>query len=275
MGAASLDAALRRRALGASPSARSLLFTILGEYVLPRGGAVWSKTLIDALAVFGVEEKSARQAMARTEDDGWLRRERVGRSVRWRLTDAADVMLREGAERIYGFGGEETEWDGRFVVLVASLPDVPRDERRRLSAGLAWAGFGTLRPGVWIAAHPEREAEAARVLDGYDAVSFVGTLGELGVETEVVKGAWDLDDLEDRYEAFIAAFAPVRPRNPQATFEALTRLVHEWRKFPFLDPGLPARLLPAGWSGSTAHDLFLKRRAMWKAPADEWFDGAG
>ena len=40
----------RRREIG-SASARSLLMTILGEFVLPRGGSVWTQALVSALAL--------------------------------------------------------------------------------------------------------------------------------------------------------------------------------------------------------------------------------
>ena len=43
-----MDEQLRRRSVGA-PAARSLLLTVLGEYVLPRAGSVWQETLVGAL----------------------------------------------------------------------------------------------------------------------------------------------------------------------------------------------------------------------------------
>ncbi len=267
--------ALRRRALGV-PSARSLLFTVLGEYVLPRGGRVWSHTLVTALRALGVEEKSARQAMARTAADGWLVREQVGRRARWKLSDAADELLRTGAERIYTFGGSQEHWDGRWIVLVCEAAETSRDVRQRLRTGLSWAGFGSLRPGVWIAAHAEREDEARRVLEelglGAGAFSFVAEAGSIGADSDLAASCWDLDALEARYEEFIDAFATLRPKGAEATFEATTMLVHEWRKFPFLDPGLPTRLLPHRWTGDVAHDLFHARHAAWSPRAGEWFD---
>ena len=70
-------------------SARSLLMTVLGEFVLPRGRPVWTWVLVDTLAGFGVAEKSARQALARAAAEGLLVSERVGRRTRWHLTPAA------------------------------------------------------------------------------------------------------------------------------------------------------------------------------------------
>ena len=74
----------RRREVS-DASARSLLTTVLGEYVLPHGEPVWTQTIVDVLGRFEIEEKSARQALARVAAEGWLSSERVGRRVRWAL----------------------------------------------------------------------------------------------------------------------------------------------------------------------------------------------
>jgi phenylacetic acid degradation operon negative regulatory protein len=44
--------------------------------------------------------------------------------------------------------------------------------------------------------------------------------------------------------------------------------VHEWRRFPFLDPQLPSDLLPAGWLGTDAARLFHGRHAQWRDGAE-------
>jgi phenylacetic acid degradation operon negative regulatory protein len=264
-----------RRSAGA-PSARSLLFTVLGEFVLPAGGDVWSGTLIRSLGALGVEEKAARQAIARTAADGWLARTRAGRRVQLQLTDAGRELLETGAGRIYGFGGSQEHWDGRWVLLFVDETNGARDKRHRLRTKLAWAGFGSLRrSGTWIAAHAEREDEARAVLAEFglrDAVSFVASSGDIGDPSKLIREAWDLDALEDRYEEFITTFETVRPASPEDAFVALTQLVHEWRRFPFLDPGLSTKLLPARWSGDCARTLFHQRRRNWAPRARRWFE---
>jgi phenylacetic acid degradation operon negative regulatory protein len=54
-------------------------------------------------------------------------------------------------------------------------------------------------------------------------------------------------------------------------FRAQTLLVHDWRKFPFLDPDLPEGMLPSGWPRSRAHDVFADRHALWHETAQEHF----
>src|SRR4051794_7194053 len=112
----------RRREVGGG-SARSLLTTVLGEYVLPFGKPVWPATLVDVLALFGVEEKAARQALARPAAEGWVRSDRVGRRVRWSLTRPGRRLLAEGAARIYGFGSGERTWAGPWLGLLLLGPE--------------------------------------------------------------------------------------------------------------------------------------------------------
>src|SRR5690349_32 len=104
----------RRHAAGAE-SARGLLFTILGELVLHTGGSALTSTFIDVLGRLGVEEKASRQALMRTGADGWLVSERQGRRSIWTLSAHANQFLTEGAERIYGFRGQQPDWDRRWL----------------------------------------------------------------------------------------------------------------------------------------------------------------
>jgi phenylacetic acid degradation operon negative regulatory protein len=263
---------LRRRSVGA-PAARSVLLTVLGEYVMPRHDALWQETLIDALATLGYKPQAARQALARSVAAGWLRTERVGRRSRVELTTETGAMLVTGARRIYGFGSP-WEWDGRWLVVVLRVPEERRDVRHQARTQLAWAGFGSLGGGLWISPHAEREEEL-RGLSGEgsaaELLSLRAEFGSLGDPRKIVEEVWDLDAVSAAYSTFIDDFARRRPRTPQAVFAAQTMLVHEWRKFPFLDPDLPAEMLPAGWPRERAHDLFTERHDAWSTTARGYF----
>jgi phenylacetic acid degradation operon negative regulatory protein len=262
----------RRREVSGG-SARSLLTTLLGEFVLPTTAPVWTSTLVDVLALFGIEEKAARQALARTAAEGWLRSDRVGRRVRWILTDPGRRLLAEGAERIYGFGSGGHEWDGRWLVVLVSVPESQRDLRHKLRTRLSWAGFGTPTAGVWITPHLSAEADAKLILDELDlsaqAMSYLANYGALGSERAMVERAWNLTDVGARYQDFVDEFTNLRPSTPDEVLRAQTLLVHEWRRFPFLDPQLPAVLLPPKWSGTTATTLFTDLHLRWRTPARE------
>jgi phenylacetic acid degradation operon negative regulatory protein len=260
----------RRHAAGAA-SARGLLFTILGEYVLPAGGSAWTSAVIDTMRRVGVEEKATRQALMRTAADGWLTAERVGRRTRWRLTASADRLLTEGTERIYSFGAHRNGWDGRWLLVLARPAESERAARHLLRSRLTWAGFGSPAPGVWISTHAERLAEVEEVLaeagPSGEAQVFEGSHVSGGIAA-MVGQAWDLRAVSQQYGDFIEAFADARARDPLA---ATIELVHAWRRFPWTDPDLPAQFLPPRWSGVRAAVLFRRRHDKWSPAAQaEW-----
>ncbi len=256
----------RRQELGAA-SARSLLLTVLGEFVLPSGRPVWTSALIELLGDLEVAEKAARQAIMRTADSGWIEGSRIGRETRWALTAAGTRLLKEGTERIYGFAAEDGPWDGRWLVLSVGVPENNRTLRQRLRTRLGWAGLGWLEAGTWVTPRVDRESEACEVLDELGLLagswSFVATAGQVGDERSLARSAWDLDTIERRYEDFLDLVGRKRPRTDRQALVAQVRLVQEWRRFPLLDPGLPRELLPPRWSGSRAADVFRERHASW------------
>ena len=131
----------RRHAAGA-PSARGLLFTLLGEFALPGDGTAWTSAALAVLARLGIEEKATRQALMRTAAAGWLEAEKHGRRTRWRLTASARKMLTEGAERIYSFTGPSQSWDGRWVLVFVRVPE---SDRRAPACGALAVELGGIR----------------------------------------------------------------------------------------------------------------------------------
>ncbi len=249
--------------------------TVLGEYVLPRDQPVWTQVLLGALALHGIEEKSARQALARSSGDGWIAAERVGRRVRWSLTPPGRRLLSEGTRRIYEFGGEASDWGGQWLLLMLTVPESQRELRHRVRTQLNWAGFGSPAAGVWISPHTSSQAAASIVAEAgleSQAMSFVVGYGEIGAEEAMVARSWDLASLQERYEAFIDEFTGFEVASEESALQAQTRMVHAWRRFPFLDPQLPVELLPANWSGLKAAEVFHANHAGWHAMAQRAWD---
>jgi phenylacetic acid degradation operon negative regulatory protein len=249
-----------------------LLFTVLGEFVLPTGGSVWTSTAIDVLGRLGVEEKAARQALMRTAADGFLRSERVGRRTRWWLTEAGSTLLTEGTARIFGFHAAAAAWDGRWLLVLARVPETERPTRHRLRTRLAWAGLGSPSPGLWLSPHTDRVDEVRTVLDETgvlaDAQLFVGTHAGGADLASLVRQAWDLAAIEAAYEEFLAEFGETTDGSVD-TLTRVTELVHAWRRFPWTDPVLPRELLPSPWSGESAAALFARRHEDWAGTARE------
>jgi phenylacetic acid degradation operon negative regulatory protein len=222
-----------------------------------------------------VQEKAARQALARLENRGWLERERHGRQTRWSLTPTATELLESGAERIYGFGQHRRDWDGRWIVLLTSVPETDRAMRYRMAQSLEWAGFGSNAAGTWISPWADREAHAAELLDelGVRATSFIAEIGALGSGPELAAAAWNLPALRLEYEQFLADTATLDAARlpPSRAAAELAGLVHRWRRFPFLDPDIPRELLEADWPGATAARRFTTLRDDLSPSARRWW----
>ncbi len=263
---------MSRRHSVSPPSARALLLTVLGELVLPSETPVWTSALLQVLSGLDVEEKSARQAIARTATDGWIVSSPVGRRVRWALTPSGRSLLSEGAARIYTAAGAQPEWDKSWLVVLASVPESQRKLRHRLQTRLAWAGLGNPAPGLWVSTHRERSAEVRRIITELEldssAMSFVGPFGEIGSEDSLVQRAWDLEVIAGSYRDFLDQVADVDPAPGDPVLLAQVALVHAWRRFPFLDPQLPADLLPSDWIGHQARARFEVLHNAWRPGAE-------
>jgi phenylacetic acid degradation operon negative regulatory protein len=239
----------------------SLLVTIFGDALAPRGAAVTLGSLIQLAAPFGLMERLVRTSVARLAQDGWLVARRDGRLSEYRLAPWGQQRFSEATQRIYSKG--PADWDGHWTLLI--LPPNGSKRRESLRDGLRWLGFGQVSPGVF--AHPNSDLGQARQwiasLDvGKDALLLRAASADVGIDKAVVSVGWDLGELARRYKRFADAYSTVDAAlstrdalTPEAAFVIRTLLIHEYRKIHLQDPLLPPALLPANWVGASAYEL--------------------
>jgi phenylacetic acid degradation operon negative regulatory protein len=212
--------------------------------------------------------------LIRSAAAGWLTSVRSGRRVRWRLTPQGRDYLTAAKLRLFA-PGPECDWDGDWLVLLATVPENQRNLRHRLRTALGWAGFGSPRPGVWISPHPSRAQEARQVLrslgEEVRATILHARLDDPAERHRLVAQAWDVADLDARYQAFIQLFATIEPGPPGDALAQRVHLVYAWRRLLLDDPGLPPILLPQAWSGERARTMLLDRYAQWEPLARDWW----
>jgi phenylacetic acid degradation operon negative regulatory protein len=239
--------------------AGSLITTIFGDSIMPRGGAIALGSLIRLGALFGINERLVRTATARLAQDGWLAARRVGKRSEYRLSDGGRERFAEATERIYGDPAHEGS--GRWTLIV--LPAMPVAERRRRRQELAWQGFGELGNGVF--AHPQLPARALawQIREANlpeRTLVFEADLAAPATPAPLIELGWDLDDLAKRYQRFAVRFGLIEAAlvgriEPRIGFIVRTLLIHEYRRLHLRDPLLPARLLPPDWPGLRAAEL--------------------
>ena len=271
---AAVDALLRRFRGQRPLRAGSLLVTIFGDAIAPRGGRVMLGSLIGLARPFGLSERLVRTAVARLATEGWLTATRHGRRSEYRLTEHGERLFAEATRRIYGAGPKP--WDGRWTLLI--LPPAGGPPRRTLREELRWLGFGALAPGVF--AHPSCTLQDARGWLASRACAegswvFRGAAQGLEHDRRLAAAGWDLAAIAHRYHRFRDLFAPVQtasalaPLAPQSAFLVRTLLIHEYRKIHLRDPQLPPDLLPPAWIGAEAYELCRMLYAAVFAGAEE------
>jgi phenylacetic acid degradation operon negative regulatory protein len=273
------------------PPPRHLIVTVYGLYArsgpassLPasnvpasnlQASAGWLSVaaLIRLLADLGVDEPAVRSAISRLKRRGILQAQRLDGAAGYELSAEALAILREGDARIFR-RQRATLADG-WLLAVFSVPESQRQQRHVLRSELTRRGFGMVTPGVWVVpAHPDdATAEMLRRL-GLDAYADLFHARHLafGDLTQKARQWWDLDKLQDLYQEFITEHAPALARHQSGqsgedAFADYVRALTGWRRLPYLDPGLPAELLPAGWIGIRAADLFFTLRSLLADPA--------
>jgi phenylacetic acid degradation operon negative regulatory protein len=247
---------------------RSVLLDVYGAFVRELGGWIAVADLVRLLDVLGVEEQAARLAVSRFSRKGLLVRRKVEGRVGYELTDTAVALLAEGDQRIYSTLEPARLEDG-WVLASFSVPEDVRERRHQLRSRLAWLGFGNLGGGLWLA--PARVLPQTRQLVtglGLEAHVdlFRGHHEAFGGAAALVARCWDVDRMRAAYRAYLDGFGGVLEAHQGdvddevRAFADFTAALHEWRKLPFVDPGLPTELLPGDWEGTAAATLFQAMR---------------
>jgi phenylacetic acid degradation operon negative regulatory protein len=258
--------------------ARSLVFDLFGDHLRYRGGEVRLRALVALMEPFDVPEATVRVVVTRLRKEGWLDSRREGRETVYALADPAWSLLDEGRQRI--FQRASAPWDGLWHMVIYSVPESERALREQLRKKLAWLGFGPLSASVYLSPH-DRSRQLDELVEEAGIVRidrFQSRSQGTGSDRDIARRAWDLDALDRDYTRFLERYAPrleryraAEPAGQDALVERM-HLVNDYRHFPFRDPDLPPELLPTGWSGRRAHEVFLEAHGLLRRPAEAFVD---
>ncbi len=237
-------------------NARSSLFDLYGDHLRSRGGAAPVAALVQLMAPLGIAPPAVRTAISRMVRQHWLEPVRLPQGAGYQLTARAERRLSDAAARIYRSG--IAPWDGRWHVVVLD-PVSDRGARDRVRTGLGFLGYASLRDTTWLSPRPSGELDALLESEGVRARRFLAEYD--GDSATLTDTAWDLRGLDRSYGRWLDDAKSLVSEagaecSDQEAFVTRSRLVHEWRKFLFRDPGLPAELLPPDWAGRRAAEFF-------------------
>jgi len=244
----------------------SIVITVFGDAIVPRGGSVWLGTLLEFFRGLDIDSGVVRTAMSRLAADGWLERSKVGRNSFYRLVKKGQQTFDVATAHIYD--PPPSDWTGRFELLL-----IPTSEDRDAAREeLKNAGFGSPLPGVWVAPSgvpvPEQAVSAIRL-----EVSAEDDSGR-----RLLRQSWPLDHIANAYQKFIQTFDPLRAwmgrevLSDADAFTARILLIHHYRRVVLRDPLLPTALLPADWPGRAARTLCGAIYRGLLPASEQWLD---
>ena len=251
---------------------RSVLLDVYGAFVRDIGGWIAVADLVRLLGALGVEEQAARLAVSRFSRSGLLARRKVEGRVGYELTETAVQLLAEGDQRIHSIL-EPARLDDGWVLASFSVPEEIREHRHQLRSRLAWLGFGNLGGGLWIAParvlKPTLDLVAQLGLEAYVDL-FSAHYEAFADASTLIDRCWDVERMRAAYRAYLDEFQPALDAHQTAdpeqdrvrAFADFVSGLHEWRKLPYVDPGLPTELLPSDWEGTEAAALFRQLREV-------------
>ncbi len=251
----------------------SLVITVFGDAVVPRGGEVWLGSLQALMERLRIEANALRAAMSRLTADGWLIRVRVGRNSFYQLAEAGRAEFATGTRKIYAPDQQSASDEWTIVVLTGEAGS-DRDARR---AQLRAAGFGSLSPTVFV--QPGR-ADVVPSANGRNGeIVFHSTLADDAKAKDLVSDAWPLVTIEASYRSFIDDFSPLAEvlaagdePAPLSAMAARSLLIHRFRRAVLRDPQFPVGLRPTDWAGDRARLLVTDIYRRLAARSEQWLD---
>ncbi|KZK91643.1 Transcriptional repressor PaaX [Pseudovibrio sp. Ad46] len=231
----------------------SMIISIFGDCVAPRGGELWMGNITEIMQMIGVNSGVVRTAMSRLASDGWLERTRIGRNSFYRLTKMGCEAFDQATPRIYARG--PARGDANWITAILSEGE-GRSERREY---LTDQGFGILAPNVLI--KPDIGQQLPR---SSDKIVFMQSMAPPEKAVQLARQAWNLEGLQQGYREFIETYSDLQalleceghaPIAPETALIIRVILIHDLRRLVLRDPELPLQALPEKWAGSVAREL--------------------
>ncbi len=253
----------------------SLIVTIFGDAIEPRGGVLRLYALQQILNRMGIGDNAIRTAMSRLASDGWLKRKRIGRASYYSPTVMAKRENAKASETIYR-GSESTtsiKIDGSVCFAVSKLSGGFSVETKLL---LHDADFGFV--GNKTAVLPKTGDEVIKY--DFPEVVFLNAREKIdeGI-VDILQAAKFYKDFHDNYQTFADQAEDLKTKlkkckslSPIDAMVLRSLLVHNWRRIVLRDVQWPKFARNKNWAGFRAQALMAKLYDELLEPSENWLD---
>lgn len=228
----------------------SLVMTILGDVVEPRGGVISMSDLLELTDHMNIETGAIRTALSRLAKEQWVVAKRTGRNSEYRFGTQGRDAFDPAAKRIYAY----PEIDQSNNWTLALLPSLRAKQRQELSTKLH--RLGALHTTNSFALWTTENTPDLNALTDLDCMVMQGNLRHA---PDWLKSELAPPQVEQAVQKFIAKFAPLQslPNNLPPKDAAIARilLIHDWRRMVLRFAPVPQALQPENWSMPRAHGL--------------------
>ena len=232
------------------PRVWSLVITVFGDSVQPRGGTVSTAHLQRLLGRIGIEAGALRTALSRLARDGWVSSQRDGRLSYYTLTPEGTARFSDATNLIYAPAGQHAPKRWRIALEPQADPMVPSLN----GLALRPADTGAVLPPADFALHGTLDALAPHIRAQLLAPGLLTAL----------------ERLQNDLQSLAHSSAALPPLDAAA---ARVLLVHRWRRLVLRGPELPTPLLPEAWQGQSPRAAVAQAWHALMPAAESWWAG--
>jgi len=258
--------------LGSKLSVWSLVVTIFGDAIVPRGGVLRLGALQQITDHIGISNNALRTAMSRLASDGWLERQRLGRASFYNPSAMAASENKEASDIIYRFF--PADWNGNWLFAVSTGSEGFCPANR---AKLHLADFAFQNRKLAIA--PDYRFSGEGNLNFNSAGISVFEARSLGINNtnELLDSLHFHHDCIELYRQFSVSAEKLlielnKSREVSGLDALLLRLLllHQWRRIVLKDVRWPRELRSPDWPGFSAQSLIREIYHRLLTPSEAW-----
>jgi DNA-binding transcriptional regulator PaaX len=252
---------------------RDLVVDLFAEHLDPvTDQPVRLRSIVALLELLDVAEPTTRMTTAALRRAGWLAASRRGRETLYAPTEVLRGAVRSRWARLDERLGP---WDGRWRMVIYTVPETDRAARERVRRTLTRHGFGPLAPATWLSPHrvaldDVRTDLAGEPITRLELLTAQVTAETGGSDVDLAARCWDLQGVAAAYRHEIERIRAVLAGPALDGREALAthlRMLGAVRRVAHGDPMLPDALRPAGWPGPELREAWAEFCAAVLGPA--------